>query len=159
MVIFLDMEKQTIVLYTEKGIVRIPFVDANSLHDYLDGKNALYITNAVEAGAGDIVGLLKGMGIAVAEDNFQDTGYQYLHGTTEGTIYIDPSLKFEGPWDCKLIDENMAHTMQNHPVVRDLIRNKKIEIIGERKRQRLMGDFKTGFFIKSRMNIDEKGVL
>ena len=154
MIILLDTEKQQLVLYKDDGIVNIPFVKASSIYDYLDGINVLYITNAIEVDAADIIDTIKGMGIAIEEDNFQETGTQYLRGTSKGTIYIDETLKFDGPFDCKAIDQKMTQIIQANPILNSLIKNKKIEIIGERKKNKLMKDCK-----KSQMQQIEKQSL
>ncbi len=142
MIILLDIEKQKLTLYGEKGIVNIPFAQAGSMYDYLDSDNVLYITNAIEVNADDILNMIKGMGIAVGEDPVQDTGTKYLHGTSEGTIFIDETMKFEGLFDCKPITQEMAQIIKNSIVLQGLIRNKKIEIIGERRRNKLRKEFK-----------------
>ncbi len=142
MIVLLDIEKQKIIFYGKKGMIDIPFSQAGALYDHADSENILYITNAIEVNAEDIINMIRGMGIKIEDDIVQDTGTKYLHGITEGTIYIDETLKFEGPFDCKVIDQQLSQVINASPILQDLIKNKKIEIIGERRRARLMGNFK-----------------
>lgn len=142
MILLLDVEKQIITLYKAEGAVEIPFAQAGSLYNHLNDDNVLYVTNAMEVNASDVVSMIKGMGVDVREDAVQDTGIKYLHGTSQGTIYIDEDLKFEGPWDCKVVDEHLAAVIRGSQILQDLIRTKKIEVIGEATRRKLMGDFK-----------------
>ncbi len=142
MIVLLDIEKQKITFYGKKGMVDIPFTQAGALYDHVDSENVLYITNAIEVNAEDIMNMIRGMGVKIEDDIIQDTGIKYLHGITEGTIYIDETLKFEGPFDCKVIDQQLSQVINVSHILQDLIKNKKIEIIGERRRARLMGNFK-----------------
>lgn len=139
MIVLLDIEKQKITFYGKKGMVDIPFTQAGALYDHVDSENVLYITNAIEVNAEDIINMIREMGVKIEDDIVQDTGIKYLHGITEGTIYIDETLKFEGPFDCKVIDQQLSQVINASPILQDLIKNKKIEIIGERRRARLMG--------------------
>lgn len=143
MIVLADIEKQLLVLYTKDGMINIPFSQATSIYEHIEGNNVLYITGATEVNAGDIVNMIKNMGIKVEDPDVQDSGVQYIHGISDGTIYIDETLKFEGKFDCKVIDEQMKYAIQNSHILQGLLKNKKIEIIGEMKRRKLMKDFKT----------------
>lgn len=142
MIVLLDIEKQKLTLYNKDGMVDIPFSQALSIHEYVDDENVLYITNAIEVSVTDILDMLKGMGVAVQEDNFQDTGVKYLHSPSEGTLYIDENLVFEGKFDCKIIDETLTLAIEHSHLLQNLIRSKKLEIIGTRGRKKLAGEFK-----------------
>lgn len=142
MIVLLDIEKQKITFYGKKGMIDIPFTQAGALYDYIDGENVLYITNAIEVNVEEVISMIRDMGIKIEDDIIQDTGIKYLHGICEGTIYIDETLKFEGPFDCKVIDQQLSQVINASHILQDLIKNKKIEIIGERRRARLMGNFK-----------------
>lgn len=141
MIVLLDIERQVLTLYKKDGAVDIPFTHAGEIDEYMEGKNVLYITNAIEVNSADILGMIRGMGVAVQEDA-PDTGIKYLRSTSEGTIYIDDTLKFEGKFDCKVIDKQLAQAIKRNPVLQDLIRNNKIEIIGEVRKRKMLGEFK-----------------
>lgn len=141
MIVLLDIEKQTLSLYGRKGMIEIPFTQAGSMYDYLEGENVTYITNAMECNASDIINVIKSMGVVI-QDDVQETGVKYLHSPEEGTIYIEEEFQFKGKFDCKIIDARMTQIIEASSLLQNLIRNKKIEIIGERKRASLMRQFK-----------------
>lgn len=144
LILFLNVNSSMIELYGEEGIVRIPFNDAGQLYNHVEENNILYITNAVQTGPTEIINMIKSMGIAVEEQNIPvDTGMKYLHSPEKGTIYINEFLKFEGEFDIKLIDEAMTQTIQNNQLLRQLIKNKKILIIGEMRRRKAMKNYKS----------------
>jgi hypothetical protein len=78
----------------------------------------------------------------VGEETIQDSDTTYLHGIGDGTIYIDDTLKFEGKFDCKIIDQQMTQIVKANPILQDLIKNRKIEIIGEKTKRKLMQEFR-----------------
>lgn len=144
MILFLDAQNSIIELYNEEGVVRIPFQDAGQLYNYIEeNQNILYITNAVQTTPIEVVNMIKSMGIVVQDDLFVDTGVRYLRSPFQGTIYINEFLKFEGEFDIKLIDEAMAQTIKTNQLLQQLIKNKKIEVIGERRRGKLMMKYKS----------------
>ncbi len=137
MIVLLDIEKQVITLYGRKGMAEVPFTQAGSMYDYLESENVTYITNAMECNASEILKVIKGMGIVI-QDDVVETGIKYLHAPGEGSIYISEHLQFKGKFDCKTIDQQMTAMIEASPLLQNLIRKKKIEIIGERKRVSLM---------------------
>lgn len=141
MIVLLDIEKQILTLYGRKGMVEIPFVKAGEMYDYLESDNVTYITNAMECNAAEILKVIKGMGVVI-QDDIVETGIKYLHTPGEGSIYINENFQFKGKFDCKMIDENITHIIETSPLVQNLIRSKKIEIIGERKRASLSKQYK-----------------
>jgi hypothetical protein len=137
MIVLLDIERQVLTLYGKKGMVEMPFTQAASMYDYLEGDNVLYITNAMEVSASEVLNVIKGMGVVIQNDIVQETGFKYLHAPGEESIYIEEHLQFKGKYDCKRIDEVMTQIIEKNPILQNLIRAKKIEIIGERKRASL----------------------
>lgn len=144
MILFLNVNKSMIELYGEKGIINIPFQNAEQLYNNIEeNSNILYITNAVHTTPAEVINMIKGMGVAVQDDTIVDTGMKYLYSASEGTIYINEFLKFNGEFDIKLIDEEMAQTIRNNKLLQQLINNKKIEIIDETKRRKVMMKYKS----------------
>jgi len=141
MIVLLDTEKQMLTLYGSKGMAEVPFTQAGSMYDYLESENVLYITNAMEINAAEILKVIKGMGVVI-QDDVVETGIKYLHAPGEGAIYIDENLQFKGKYDCKMIDQRMTELIEASPLLQNLIRKKKIEIIGERKRASLSKQYK-----------------
>ena len=144
MILFLNVNSNMIELYSEEGVVRIPFQNAGQLYNYVEeNSNILYITNAVQTTPVEVINMIKSMGVSVQDDMPVDTGIKYLYSASEGTIYINEFLKFEGQFDLKIIDEAMAQTIQTNPLLQQLIKNKKIGIIGERQRRKVMMHYKS----------------
>jgi len=145
MILFLNVNSNMIELYNEEGVVKIPFIDAVQLYNYVEENNdILYVTNAVQTGPTEVVNMIKSMGIAVKEQDIPiDTGMKYLYSPEKGTIYINEFLKFEGEFDIKLIDQEMTQTIQSNRLLQQLIKNKKIQVIGEIKRRKVMMNYKS----------------
>ncbi len=141
MIVLLDIEKQMLTLYGKKGMAEVPFTRAGEMYDYLEGDIVTYITNAMEVNPSDIIKMIKEMGVVI-QDDIQETGIKYLHAPGEGSIYIDEHFQFKGKFDCKIIDERMTQIIESSPLLQNLIRNKTIEIIGERKRASLSKQYK-----------------
>ncbi|KKL21296.1 hypothetical protein LCGC14_2446890, partial [marine sediment metagenome] len=114
MILFLNVNNNTIELYCEEGIIKIPFQNAGQLYNYVEeNSNILYITNAVQTTPVEVINMIKSMGVSVQDDMPVDTGIKYLYSASEGTIYINEFLKFEGRFDIKLIDEQMGKIIQD----------------------------------------------
>jgi len=141
MIVLLDIEKKMLTLYGTKGEVSIPFEKAGSMYDYLEGDSVLYVTAAMEINPSEIMNLIKGMGVVI-QDDVQETGIKYIHAPGDGSVYIDEDLQFKGRFDCKMIDQSMSQIIDSSPLLQNLIRNGKIEIIGERKRASLSRMYK-----------------
>jgi hypothetical protein len=147
MIVLIDTQKQNILLYKEDGLVTVPFNKANNIFSYMGSNRATYVTNAITAGAEDIVSLVRSMGIKI-EDNkvsssaVEERGDKYLHTPGEGMIYISENLIFKDKYDCKLIDKRMKATIKKEQLLKTLIENGKIRIIGANERARLIKKFK-----------------
>ena len=136
MIALLDTEKQQILLYTEDGMEVIPFYKANTLVEYVGGKSVTYVTHGMEASAEDIIEVVASLGVHLKPvEQLPDT--HYLHNTTESPLYINEQLKFNGKYDCKLLDEEMMNIIEKEPILKKLISSKKIEIIGEARKRKL----------------------
>ena len=142
MIILLDVKEQNILLYKEDGLIKIPFNEASNIVDHIEENNKItYITNAIKVSSIDIINLIKNLGIKVNETikgDVETSKNKYLCGTVEGMTYIDENLKFQGKYDCKLIDDNMRNTIKQNPLLQTLIKNNKIKIIGEIGRSKLL---------------------
>ncbi len=137
MIVLIDVKTQNILLYREEGLIRIPFNEAGSIIEYIGESKVPYVTNAMNVSSNDIINLINSMGIK-SQVQVETSTNKYLCGTVEGMIYINENLKFEGRYDCKLIDENMKKNIKESSLLQTLIKNKKIEIIGELRRKSLL---------------------
>ena len=141
MIVLIDVKNQDILLYKEEGLIRIPFDEASSIVEYTGEDKVPYVTNAINVSSDDIINLINSMGIK-SQVKVETSTNKYLCGTVEGMIYINEDLKFEGRYDCKLIDENMKKYIKESNLLQTLIKNKKIEIIGELKKNELLKGLK-----------------
>ena len=142
MIILIDVKNQDILLYKEEGLIRIPFDEVNSIVEYTGEDKIPYVTNAINVSSDDIINLINSMGVKTYTSVVETSTNKYLCGTIEGTMYIDENLKFEGMYDCKLIDNDMKKNIKENSLLQTLIKNKKIKIIGDRGRSKLLKECK-----------------
>lgn len=143
MIALLDVKKQMVIIYTEKGIKNIPFSNISVLSDYTD--KIMYITNAKIVETKDIVSLVKKIPLKYSKQSvsstksvFEEKGNKYIHSKSEGRVRIDDNLIFENRFDCRLIDDEMRKNIKSNSILQTLIQRQKIEIIGESGRSKLM---------------------
>ncbi|MCD6434882.1 MAG: hypothetical protein J7L15_00615 [Clostridiales bacterium] len=144
MIALLDVNGRSVILYKENGVEKIPFDNIDSLPDYIEGKRLFYVTNAVASKAEDIVALvydLRGERLPTFEES-DNTGQLYIHCLDEGTVYVDEEFKFEGRFDLKMYDDEMKAFLETSPVLQIMKKNKKLEIVGESGKERLMKEYK-----------------
>ena len=144
MIVLLDAKEQNILLYKEDGLIKISFSEASTIVEHMGESNKItYITNAINVSSIDIINLIKSLGVNVNEtvENIEISKNKYLCGKVEGMIYIDENLKFQGKYDCKLIDDDMKNVIRENPLLQKLIKNNKIKVIGDRERSKLLKEF------------------
>jgi len=66
----------------------------------------------------------------------------YIHCLDEGTVYVDEEFKFEGRFDLKMYDDEMKAFVETSPVLQIMKKKKKLEIVGESGKERLMKEYK-----------------
>lgn len=136
MIVMIDTKTQNILLYKEDGLVKVPFSEAADIFEFIGNKKVMYVTNVMNAGANDIIGLIKSMGIKTISAA-EMSNNRYLHATEEGTVYLREGVKFEGIYDCKLIDKDMKTMLLNDDLMKKLLSIGKLEIIGEVARRKI----------------------
>jgi hypothetical protein len=139
MIVLLDIKNQQILLYSKDGLEKIPFCQAHTIVEYIGNEKVTYVTHGMEAHAEDIANVVSSLGIQVPSVNDLPI-HKYLHGTTDNRIYINENLKFNGRYDCKLIDDEMNKIIQSEPILLKLIEKNKIEIIGEVRKRKLQNE-------------------
>ncbi len=156
MIVLLDVKEQNILLYKEDGLIKIPFNEASNIVEHIGENNKItYITNAIKVSPIDIINLIKNLGIKANKlNNVETSKNKYLCGTVDGMIFIDENLKFQGKYDCKLIDDNMKNIIKQNSLLQTLIKNNKIKIIGEIGRSKLLKEL--NFLQKKEFEKQEK---
>lgn len=137
MIAFVDIKNQNILLYGKDGLITIPFDEANSVVDHIGAGKITYVTKAMQVSALEIVELINSLGIKTKPVQ-PISNNKYLHGTLDGPIVVKSGLRFDGKYDCKLIDADMKKIIMETPLLQTLINKNKIEIISEASRSRLL---------------------
>lgn len=139
MVIFIDIESQTIDVYNKKGKHSLPLLHAASMAEYLDGDPVYYVTNAMEVDIYDVINLVRSMGIPVEKAHPEVlSSTKYIHAAGDQTIFISKDLKFQGKMDIREIDENMRLEISNNKTLQMLIKKGRVEIINELQKAALI---------------------
>ena len=163
MIVFIDVNLREIHIYSDTGIRKVPFHDAHILTSIIGNQKINYVTNVIETTADDVVNLVRGISgqqpIArtqrmITPDLEVIKEATYLHSISKGTLLIPDMddkpapgekghvrkalMRFEGPGDCKLFDDDMKEKIKKSPMFRSLITKGKIEIVGEQKRKELL---------------------
>jgi len=141
MIALLDANNGVIVLYGDNGKKIVPFKEIERIKDVIN-ERVFYITNAKEVNGEDIINLVHNIGIKDSYPEQIETGEFYIHSVTEETIVIDEELRFKGKFDIKLLDDEMREIIDNIPLIQQLIKMNKIEIIGDRERNILQKEIK-----------------
>ena len=141
MIALLDVNKGVIVLYGDSGKKIVPFKEIDRIKDIIN-ERVYYITNAKEVDGEDIINLVHSIGIKDSYPEEVESGESYIHSATEETIVIDEELSFKGKFDIKLLDDKMKEIINGIPLIQQLIKMNKIEIIGDREKELLIKEIK-----------------
>ena len=136
MIALLDVERGIVTLYGDNGSKIIPFREIENIKNIVD-ERVYYITAATEVNVDDVVALVQSIDIKDSYPDEIETGESYIHSSTEETIVIDEELSFKGKFDIKAFDDEMKEIIEDKPLVKQLIKMGKIEIIGQRERKSL----------------------
>jgi len=136
MIALLDVERGIVTLYGDNGSKIIPFREIENIKNIVD-ERVYYITAATEVNVDDVVSLVQSIDIKDSYPDEIETGESYIHSSTEETIVIDEELSFKGKFDIKAFDDEMKEIIEDKPLVKQLIKMWKIEIIGQRERKSL----------------------
>ena len=143
MLVLIDLNKENIILYGEKGITSIPFYEAEALSSYSKNEKIFYITQALETNAQEVIKLVNQVKGQKSNSDVPETNINlYLHSVSPGTVYINENFNFKGKYDCKLIDDEIKEIMETSPLLKSLIKDNKIKIIGEKSKQTLLQELK-----------------
>lgn len=128
MIVFLEPDKQILRLYTEKGMEIFEFDEVDDLVKQIGKQKVLYITNAIETTGNMILETVNQMiksSAGSSNNQFDELDQQtyYLQSLSKGVVHIqDINVTFEGPGDCKLIDEEMAELIQQSVILRQMMK-------------------------------------
>lgn len=143
MIVFVNVEKQVIECYSKEGGIDIPFVDAMKLFSVVGDSKICYVTNATETKAEEVIRLVQSMGVRLNQVSASATSNKkYIHVVGGETVMVGSRLKLEGKYDIRPFDKEMAQFIKSDPTLQALIKNGKVEIIGEIKKEALLKELK-----------------
>jgi len=138
MIVFLDTQNNTITVYRDDGVLRIPFEKAGALYKLNENEKIIYVTNAVETSAEDIVQLISSLGIKVQSGGDvvlppqPQEDYEVLRSTSKAIMKLtEPPLIFMTPYDfypLTRLKEKFGDDVLNKEQVKRLLGAKKLEI-------------------------------
>jgi hypothetical protein len=153
MIVLIDQDNGIIKLYTDKGLETFELDEVDDLVKLIGKKKVQWITNFVEASGPQILETVNGL---IAQGAGQQSGFDnmdsqtfYLQSNKNGILHIqDVNITFEGPGDCRLLDEEIYQCIQESAVLRALLRDKVVSIVdyatmkkASRKQQRQKSKF------------------
>lgn len=168
MILFVNINESTIELYTEEGCIKLPFTQAGKIYRYVEENSSiLYVTNAVQTIPAEVIDMIRNMGIDVDSSVGElktplKEEKTYIHVAGEEIIPIDDTLRFRGHYDAHPLTEDLIQRIKDTPLLQNLIRNKKLELITTSERKRLeeerirKEDEKLASILVDRDNMDEK---
>lgn len=161
MILFLDVNKQVISLYKDDGVISISFQNAEDLFKYVRGKNFLYVTNATETNATEVISLIRSMGIPVQKAKPEK--FTYIHVAGEGVIPIDDKLRFRGKYDAHPLTKELIQKIKESSLLTQLVETGKLEMITSNRRKELEEervreeDEKLGSILVDREELEKQG--
>lgn len=137
MIILVDTNANLINLYKDDGIEIYEFAEVDDLIEEIGDNSVLYVTNAIEASGidiGDLISKLDSHDINADDTglglNLLNADMKFLQSSIIGTLIIqDVNIIFNGPGDCKPLDDEMLELIEESITFRSLIQQKKIKII------------------------------
>jgi len=148
MIVLLDINNKCINIYNEDGINKISFYDIEEIYDYIASDQKVhYVTNAIETNVDDLIKVVSSItGKETISSN--NSNIRYLHSTCTGPLNIpDPNskpeeyksiIKFNGYYDLIVLDTFMEDKIKQYPIILTAIKNKKIEIINEIQKNKIL---------------------
>jgi len=148
MILFIDKENASVIVYTDNGKKDIPFEEIEDLHDAVRNESFLYVTDAVETDSDEVVNLVRqilpapaAIGIGVEEINVNEV--HFLRSCVNGPMLIsEVGIEFEGPTDMKQIDEDLYTLIERSVALQEMIKKKQIEIIDRRRMNAIKREYR-----------------
>jgi hypothetical protein len=158
MVIFLDIKRQIVKIYTEHGIQTLEFDNINMLPDIMGGRKALYVTNAMTVSSEDIVSTIKGIKKQIVQKRVDSGEIMYLRNATFGALTIPDlynratkekeDLTFRSSTEAKVLNDFYRDygkdIFETSPIMRNLLKNGKIQIVTEGELKEINKKIKSG---------------
>tara|TARA_Y100000034_G_C6790617_1_gene353978 strand:- start:117 stop:821 length:705 start_codon:yes stop_codon:yes gene_type:complete len=152
MIVMVNQQTKTIMLYTDTGVVGIPFSEANDLNNFISSKdNILYVTNAIETTVGSVIQLIENTypaidRVQVGTDDLTKTDDTYfLRSAVKGTVVLSgvlddagEPLSFYGVTDMKEIDDKLKKLIEESFVLQSMIKSKQLQVVNQAGMRRII---------------------
>jgi len=149
MIVMINQQTKTIMLYTDTGVVEIPFSAVNDLNNFISPKDKItYVTNAIETTVGSVIQLIENTyptidRVQVGADDLTKTDDTYfLRSTTKGTLLLSDvgelGLSFQGITDMKEIDNTLKKLIRESFVLQSMIKSKQLQIVNQAGMRRII---------------------
>jgi hypothetical protein len=142
MLIFLDIEQQLIKLYSDNGIETFYFDEFSDFVNRVKNQPLLYIKSVTEVNIQDlsnVVNTYYNQSEGNALDKMDNQTY-YLQSQIKGSLVIPISDKkniiFDKFGDCQQIDAKKYEIIKTSSVVRSMIKQGKLAIVGYKEMQK-----------------------
>jgi hypothetical protein len=138
MIVFLDIDKKTVTLYSESGSQTVDFDNIEVLETLSDGK-VLYVTDAIDASAKEVVELVRSIAGQLPKTSvlsrIKNTGPTVIVASSNKSYIITDidGLKFSGVKDYKTIAQLKAdygdNFLDRSPQLQKHLKNKLLKMI------------------------------
>ncbi|MFW6130582.1 MAG: hypothetical protein ACOC56_05295 [Atribacterota bacterium] len=130
MIVFLDVKKRIIEIYSDNGKKTYPFCEIELIKDSLEENNIFYVTNAIITNKNKILTVLQSF---MKNAPAQNSKGVYMRSTLKGSFSI-PSvgLDFQDSSDCipiETIYEKCGKEILQNSVIKHLIQQGKLQIV------------------------------
>lgn len=140
MLVYVDVKTQKVQVYSEKGLQEYHFDEIEYLADDLGNAKCQYVTNIMNADIGAVIETVKACApnnaVSSSLDSL-DADVRFVHSTIAGVLQIPVGegkvISFNGPGDCKVLDEDLYNLIKNSFNVRQMLKQGKLEIITEQE--------------------------
>lgn len=150
MIVFVDMKMRRVNLYTDKGLEKFAFDEVTDLPEFIGKNKVLYVTGAVEASAEDIISLIAS--VAPEDVGSDDDGQYFLRSKAKSVLHIeDIGITFNGPGDCKPVDEDLYELCESSFQLKQMIKIGKVEIINQRQMRKAVRECQKDIKRKDRL--------
>ncbi len=141
--VFVNTKQRTIQVSDSKSVTIYPFEDVDVFLEDCQGKQCLYITNAVKTTVEEIVSLVGQFSGEDEELNIADSKTNFIHSTKKGTLVVpDSDIIFRGVGDCRVFDQDIYNLIEESFPIRQLLKQGILELITYSQMKKIVRDAK-----------------
>lgn len=158
MVIFLDIKKRCVKVYSESGTRTIDFDNIRLLNDIIGNGKALYVLKADTVSAKQIIETVESIRGQIKQQNMDSGEVMFVRNGTFGALTIpgiynkltkiSEDVIFKNSTDAKVLKDFHRDygkdIFETSPVMRNLLKNGKLQIVSESELNEVNHRIKTG---------------